>query len=1009
MFSKKSALLGVLLLTLSLTSFAQTQEVTFRYIPGGDQTIFRAFLPGEFNNWGPNNGGAIEVNAPSLMTFADSLGQWIYTIPLTIGTTYQYKVHVHLDEAGSSSNWITDPLNPRINTADNNNSVLTVTDPMVFQPARESESEGLLTAVSASLLSTGFLTDIRFEINGVERDGLPHYNPVSGVFRYELENPVREGSQFKIRITDGIGVSDSVEVGEILLPLSWEYPDFSTVQESYTLKANVTRQDGTVDSSLTTAEVLKVGDQSVTVDVQNGAIVTDVALDLGVNQYVIEAQIEGGLFQSDTLTVERKRHPLDAFLLNPSVGGSGFSFSLNANPADDSPAELGVMWVLDEENSTTSLSSFALEGNDASGTAAGPGELYFDAIITGAEGFQERQRVGVIAEENGIVRLMSYEETPSWVEQMVVYEIFPLSFGPEANGTESSPGDKLTEITQNLDYIAAMGFNAIWFMPIMKNQIMDQVSGGYNIVDFYNVDPTLGTNDDFKALVDRAHELGIKIIMDITPNHSSPVHPWIESLREEGNEVPPGSFIQTTPSSHNRGLDNRGANLEEVWQQGEGGNLYRKYNGFGDLANLDWDNDDLQAEYLNIIAHWIQEFGIDGWRFDVYWGPWRRYGPERFGQPIRELMRQIKPDSWILGEIAGTGVSSEVYYSDDDNGSSVIGGMDAGYDWILYFDGIRGTYGDINNYNNRILNDNFWPGPNARYFRFLENHDEERIAKLLNGNTDGILPLTGLILTSTGVPMIYQGQEVNFGNVSGDERRVSVDWNTERNGEFARYHQELAHARSRFKAFGTQSQIALNTSNSVYAFTRPYLDENAVVLINFSSSDKTIQIDPTGSVELTTDGPITYTDILSDSSFVDSELDGFEVTVPPYQTVVYIANGGEQIDFQIPDLPQLPFSAVYTGTEDDSVVGRYELSLSQNYPNPFNDETTIRYSTAVDGIVQISIYDVLGREVKTVVSEYQVAGRRDVRVNLDAMPSGVYFYRLQTGGEIVVKQMMKVK
>ena len=202
MLSKKSILIWFITLSASLNVYAQSQDVIFRYIPGDDQTVFRAFLPGEFNNWGPNNNGAIEANAPSLMNLVDTLGQWIYSIPLDIGSTYEYKVHVHLNEAGTDWNWITDPLNPRINTADNNNSVVTITNPMVFQLARESESEGLINAVSASAFGTNELADIRFWINGVERDGLPFYSSDLGVFRYELENPVREGAQFKIRITD---------------------------------------------------------------------------------------------------------------------------------------------------------------------------------------------------------------------------------------------------------------------------------------------------------------------------------------------------------------------------------------------------------------------------------------------------------------------------------------------------------------------------------------------------------------------------------------------------------------------------------------------------------------------------------------------------------------------------------------------------------------------------------------------------------------------------------------
>ena len=1001
-------LAGVASAFLMVTSaWGQSQQVTFRYLPSGDQSIVRAFVPGEFNNWGPNNNGVIATNASSIMVFDDTLSQWVKTIPLSVGSTYQYKIHVHFNEAGTDWQWITDPWNARVNTADNNNSVVTITDPMVFQAAREVNDNDLVSVVSASLSSTRGIASVQFWVNGIERDGLPYYNTESGVFRFQLPNPVRAGSQFKIKITDQDGGLDSLEVGEVQVPLSWNYPDFETVQDTYTLKANITRQDGTVDSTLTTAQISRRGSGFESVPVMNGTITVEEKLELGGNTYVLQAEIGGELFTSDTLRVTKKVHPLDTFILNPSAGGSGFAFSVNANP-DSASTDVVVNWEFDEMNSTTELSSFNISGNNVNAVATGPGELYFDVVAERAGEVVDQQRVAVIAQENGIVRTMQYEETPSWVNNLVVYEIFPLSFGPLATGTPSMPGKRFDEITANLDYIANMGFNAIWFMPVMENQIMDPISGGYNITDFYNVDPTLGTNEDFKELVARAHELGIKIIMDITPNHSSPIHPWIDALREHGNEVPPGSFVQTTPSTHSRGLDGRGSNLPEVWQLSEGGNLYRKYEGFGDLANLDWDNDDLQAEFLTIIEHWIREFDIDGWRFDVYWGPWRRYGPDRFGRPIRELMKRIKPDSWILGEIAGTGVSTEVYFTDNDNGSSVVGGMDAGYDWIFYFDGVLGTYGNVSNYDARIRNGDFWPGPNARYFRFLENHDEERIARRLRENPDRILPLTGLILTSTGVPMIYQGQEVNFGNVSGDGRRVAVNWNTVRNGEFASYHQRLVHARTTFSAFRTQTQTTLTTSNGIYGFVRPELDENAVVLINFTASTQNVSIDPSNALLLSTDGPISYTDIFSDSSFVDQEIDGFNITIPAYETVVLIANGGEPVAFDLPAMPQLPYDAVYTANEKHSAVDIEGPAMLQNYPNPFNSKTTITYSIEATSYVSLNIYDLLGRQVKRIVNETQAPGTYQVEINMGDLSSGLYMYRLELGGESHVKRMVKI-
>ena len=135
----KQILLVCLLFGFTGSLFAQDSiNVTFRY--SANSAVERIFVPGEFNNWGPNNNGVIAVGAPSLMTNAD--GTWFKTIRLKVGggaTTidgkkvYQYKIHEHLNSTGSSYNWLPDPINPNKNSADNNNSYFTVTHPLIFQ------------------------------------------------------------------------------------------------------------------------------------------------------------------------------------------------------------------------------------------------------------------------------------------------------------------------------------------------------------------------------------------------------------------------------------------------------------------------------------------------------------------------------------------------------------------------------------------------------------------------------------------------------------------------------------------------------------------------------------------------------------------------------------------------------------------------------------------------------------------------------------------------------------
>jgi hypothetical protein len=369
-------------------------------------------------------------------------------------------------------------------------------------------------------------------------------------------------------------------------------------------------------------------------------------------------------------------------------------------------------------------------------------------------------------------------------------------------------------------------------------------------------------------------------------------------------------------------------------------------------------------------------------------------------------MKRLKPDAWILGEIEGTGVGTEVYYADADTGTPVVGGMDAGYDWNFYFNGIRGAYSNLGNYDTAAHHGGFWPGPNARFFRFLENHDEERIARVFRATPERILPLAGFLLTTTGIPMAYQGQEVNFGDVPGDARRVPVDWQTARNGPFAGWYQRLAHARTQLPAFSTQQLKTLTATGGVYAYVRPLLDENAVVLINFDAEARTVAVNPTPFVEMTTDAPVPYTHLWADTTFFDNELDGFEVTVRPYETLIFVT--AEAVGFTLPPLPPLPFGAVYTSTEDAAdVPGAFRLE--QNYPNPFNPATRIRYTLPDAAPVRLDVFDLLGRRVAVLADGFQPPGTHEVTFDARGLPGGPYFYRLQAAGRIETRAMLLIK
>lgn len=199
-----------------------------------------------------------------------------------------------------------------------------------------------------------------------------------------------------------------------------------------------------------------------------------------------------------------------------------------------------------------------------------------------------------------------------WWKQAAVYQIYPRSF---ADSTGTGLGD-IAGVTSRMDYLAQLGIDAIWLSPFYPSELAD---GGYDVQDYRNVDPKLGTMADFDAMVEAAHAKGIKVIVDIVPNHSSHLHPWFqEALNSE-----PGS------DARNRYIfrDGKGEHGElppTKWSANFGGpawtrvpdgqwylHLFTK-----EQPDFNWDNPEVRDDFLKTLTFWC-DHGTDGFRIDV--------------------------------------------------------------------------------------------------------------------------------------------------------------------------------------------------------------------------------------------------------------------------------------------------------------------------------------------------------------------------------------------------------
>jgi len=199
-----------------------------------------------------------------------------------------------------------------------------------------------------------------------------------------------------------------------------------------------------------------------------------------------------------------------------------------------------------------------------------------------------------------------------WWRHAVIYQVYPRSF---ADGSGDGIGD-LPGITARLDHLARLGVDAIWLSPFYRSP---QADAGYDVADYRDVDPLFGTLADFDALLERAHGLGLRVIVDLVPNHTSDEHVWFQAALAAGPGSPERARYLFRPG---KGAD--GAEAPNNWRSIFGGPAWTRvpdgewYLHLFDTRqpDLDWENPEVRAEFEDVLRFWLDK-GVDGFRIDV--------------------------------------------------------------------------------------------------------------------------------------------------------------------------------------------------------------------------------------------------------------------------------------------------------------------------------------------------------------------------------------------------------
>ena len=389
-------------------------------------------------------------------------------------------------------------------------------------------------------------------------------------------------------------------------------------------------------------------------------------------------------------------------------------------------------------------------------------------------------------------RLVSYDPPPAWGAEAVMYQVFPDRFarsaaaddreppawavpaewndpvvhlGPEA-GTQFYGGD-LPGITEHLDHLVALGVNLLYLTPIFPAESNHR----YNAQSFDHVDPLLGGNEAYQQLIEAAHARGLRVIGDLTTNHSGDAHEWFQ--RSYGNPAAPESAFYLW--------------LNE--QQTE----YVSWLGFTSLPKFNWQAAELRSRFIegldSVVGRWLRPpYSLDGWRVDVanMTGRWRDEDlNEGVRRTIRATMRSINPDTLLIGE--STNDAAADFTGDAWHGAMTYANFTRPlWNWLSVpgspaGGGLGMTLGRTSDYTgldfyaaHREFAAAFPWRTRLNTMNALDTHDTPRF---LTSAREGVVPVAfGLAVTMPGIPVIWAGDEFGLVAADGEESRTPIPW-----------------------------------------------------------------------------------------------------------------------------------------------------------------------------------------------------------------------------------------
>lgn len=371
---------------------------------------------------------------------------------------------------------------------------------------------------------------------------------------------------------------------------------------------------------------------------------------------------------------------------------------------------------------------------------------------------------------------------PLWWQAGVVYQIYPRSF-QDSNG--DGVGD-LPGIISRLPYLADLGVDAIWISPIYPSPMADF---GYDVADYTAIHPLFGTLEDFDRLIQEAHGLGLRIILDFVPNHSSQEHPWFKASRSGRDDPKRDWYIWRDPAPDggppNNWLSEFGGS---AWEYDAASGQYYYHAFLKEQPDLNWRNPDVVEAMHDVLRFWLDR-GVDGFRIDALWhvikdaefrdnppNPDFREGmnphsalaqlytgdrPEVMDviAGFRALADSCEGDRVLIGEAYLPLHRIAAYYGEDGRGVHLPFNFT-----LLAAPWTAAELAPLIAAYEAAIPEGGWPN------WVLSNHDRPRVVGRLGPDQARVAAM--LLLTLRGTPTLYYGDEIGMTQVPIPKERV---------------------------------------------------------------------------------------------------------------------------------------------------------------------------------------------------------------------------------------------